>query len=264
VADQAGTVLLLLALGFKAIERASPSLRSWSALWLGIALMVAVCDFTFYPLWRCVQQLVNGALLLAVLLVTEYFGVWVPTKRKQVWAAAVLAVTAVVVLSLSVSGHLSRGPLGLLGTRVDNCRQPTDDVDILARKFYGRSDKNALILIPPTAFGFKLYSERAVVAEFKAHPFTDAGLVEWRQRMEDVLGKPITRATRAEVYWSAADALYSRRQAFALVSVAEKYRADFILSRRSWHPSLTDWEFMSQGDWVIWRTKGDGSRGERP
>ncbi len=48
--------------------------------------------------------------------------------------------------------------------------------------------RGATFVTPPYRSGFRLLAERPMVADFKDNPFTDAGLVEWRRRLEELAG----------------------------------------------------------------------------
>ena len=72
------------------------------------------------------------------------------------------------------------------------------------------------MLVPPSAYHFKLHALRSVVVDFKCFPLTDHGMIEWAKRMEAVLGIPL----RPGLEWRKSDALFSSRPASALVEVA--------------------------------------------
>ena len=75
-----------------------------------------------------------------------------------------------------------------------------------------KTPRDAVFLVPPpmSLGGFRLISERAVVVDSKVHPFGDAGLAEWYERMLfaycavlfQAVGRCIQKANGAHVGWT--------------------------------------------------------------
>ena len=124
---------------------------------------------------------------------------------------------------------------------------PLDPPGVLGRRFRDRSDKEALVLVPPTSepWSFKLHAQRAVVVDDKNIPFTDAGLKEWHRRMETVLGRPFVRDLDVAAAWRA-------RPAAELLGVAAQFGAGHILTRDEWHPELPGRRLDTEQGWTLW------------
>lgn len=50
------------------------------------------------------------------------------------------------------------------------------------------TEKNAVFITPPYLDGFRLKASRAIVVDFKAFPFSDQAMIEWRDRIYDIAG----------------------------------------------------------------------------
>lgn len=107
------------------------------------------------------------------------------------WAAR----TAVLTLTLLVVGAMSwiepRSPAFLRALQprftMDDVGGPEAEVARWARD---NTTPQAIFLVPPSMGIFRLLAERAVVVDFKAFPFQDQAMVEWRERLFDCYGKP--------------------------------------------------------------------------
>ena len=90
---------------------------------------------------------------------------------------------------------------------------------------------DAIFLVPPQETDFRLYGQRAIVVNFKHVPQLSGEIVQWQQRLLDVLGINDV-AELPQDYTRTMDALesvYENRPATALIAVAEKYDARFIV-----------------------------------
>lgn len=116
----------------------------------------------------------------------------------------------------------------------------------LAAKEY--TPKESIFLIPPAweLQAFKFHSERSVVVDFKNFPYTQNGIREWKQRMDTVLGHPIDSPFNIAT-------AYASRTEGALLSVAKKYKADYIVSKAKWHPNMSGDLVLKLGDWSLWK-----------
>lgn len=117
----------------------------------------------------------------------------------------------------------------------------------LGQRFGERSHPDALVLVPPTGevWVFKLYARRAVVVDDKGTPYTDRGLAEWKHRMDQILGVPLTPGLDVSAAWRA-------RTPEAIAATAAAYGARYVLTRDDDHPSLPGEVIDREGGWSLW------------
>jgi len=237
-------MLCLFAGGLRRLEVLSPHLRARADLAIFLLVMVGL-----YP-WASPEfPILTGLVLLLILFTPYLLERLLRSARLVTLAACSLACLSVGLLADGLMGHLPPRLERLFESKVALYRLGDDDVTKLALRFRDKSDRDALVLVPPSVPHFKLHSLRSVVVDFKCFPFTDQGMIMWAERMEAVLGIPL----RPGLEWYKSDALFSSRPAPALVEVAQHYHAQYILSRRDWHPDMPGEEVDSEGSWVIWR-----------
>lgn len=243
-----GLMLCLFACALRRLEVLAPHLRARADLAIFALVVVGLYPWTS-PELPFMHAMLTGPVLLLILF-TPYL------LERLLRSARLVTLAACSLACLSV-GLLADGLMGLLPPRLERLfersvamyRLGDDDVTKLALRFRDKSDKDALVLVPPSVPQFKLHSLRSVVVDFKCFPFTDQGMIKWAERMEAVLGIPL----RPGLEFQKSDALFSSRPAPALVEVAQRYHAQYILSRRVWHPDMPGEEVDWEGPWVIWR-----------
>jgi len=137
---------------------------------------------------------------------------------------------------------------------------PFDAVGRLGARFAVTAPKNACVLVPPggDTWTFKLYSRRAVVVDEKNFPFTARGIVEWKRRMEEVLGQSLRPGLDVVAVWQ-------QSSPDRLAAVAHRYGAQYLLTRDEWHPRLAGHREDTEEGWCLWRLDGEEpTRAERP
>jgi hypothetical protein len=150
-----------------------------------------------------------------------------------------------------IFGVFARLPNRLLATfqgRIKISEVSQGSLARLALRFGELSSKDALILIPPSRYDFRFYSQRSVVVDFKSFPFTDRGILEWEKRMEALLGQisyPLSLKN--------ADLLYRNRSSDELVNAANKFDANYILTKIDWHPDINGVVVAREGEWIIYQ-----------
>lgn len=138
--------------------------------------------------------------------------------------------------------------IGPLKPRVMIDAAPTDAPAVLGRRFRDHSEKDALVLAPPTSepWIFKLYAQRALVVDDRDIAFTDAGLREWHRRMTCILGRPFVRGIDAAAAWRA-------QSPETLRTLAAQFGAGYVLTREEWHANLPGHMVDHEQGWTLWK-----------
>jgi hypothetical protein len=99
-------------------------------------------------------------------------------------------------------------------------------------------------LSPPAHEGFRYVAQRAVVVDWKATPMLPSEVVEWHQRVQDVVGRPV-KSGRDLAGYAQLDVSRVRR-------LKGKYGFEFVLVQRGAHSRLSTLnEVFSNSHWVI-------------
>ncbi len=168
-----------------------------------------------------------------------------PTLRGLLFASATAALTVVAWFVLPASARAQLAP------RFAVEAGPVDAPGVLGARFGAASPKDALVLVPPEGdcWSFRLFAKRAVVIQTKDMPFTDRGMLEWRARLEDVVGTRLVPGIDLEKLWR-------ELPPARLVALAAKYHAGYILSCDAWHPDLPGATRIDQvGGWSLWQCR---------
>jgi len=169
---------------------------------------------------------------------------WLAHKTRLLAIAASLAV---VCAGLCAYASLMPAWPRFLAMRFAIDAQPFDAPGIFGRRLYATAQKDAVVLIPPgdEAWDFKLYARRAVVVDNKDFPFTDRGILEWKDRMDRTLGTPLVRGLDTSVAWR-------MRSPSGLSATAAHYSAGYVLTRDDWHPKLPGKRIDQEKGWSLW------------
>lgn len=254
ISHHPGLLLLLFALGLGACEKLSQHLRAKSDLWLAIIIVVGLYQLplSYSPLaWAPV--LIKGPVLFGILLMPHVLSQRFRRERTRMSVAVTLAVVMAGTLVIGISGLLPGRLNQFFAIKVAFNQVEDDEISKLAIRFRALSLKDALVLIPPSVYRFKLLSQRSVVVDFKHFPPTDRGILEWKNRFEAILGVPLNKQSFSAIGWDRSNSIYRSRLASDLVKVAQYYRADYIMSRHDWHPNLPGQEVDREGAWAIWK-----------
>jgi hypothetical protein len=257
VSHYPGLLLCIFAGALRRLEVLAPHLRTRADLAI-LALVVVGLYPWVSPAPRFVDAILRGPIMLLILCTPYLLERLLRSARPVTLAAGSLACLSVGLLAGGLMGLLPPRLERLFESRVALYRVGDDEVTRLAQRFRDESDTDTLVLVPPSVPHFKLHSQRAVVVDFKCYPLTDQGLIEWAKRMEAVLGIPL----RPGVEFRKSDAIFSSRPAPALVEVAQRYHAQYILSSDLWHPDMPGEEVDREGSWVIWRLSGGSALGD--
>jgi hypothetical protein len=253
--DWLGTVILCL-IPFSSVP---------GFLLLLAAVLLPVTETKLQPGWAKIL------LALAVLLAFQPFDPSLPARglRYGMWAAlfglqllparlmqrpgllAGLAALAVAGAAACAVGSQRPDWPAFLTERFAINARPVDAPAILGRRFGEHSAKDVLVLAPPTdePWAFKLYARRALVVDNKSSPFTERGLLEWRDRMAAVLGTLPAPDVDPVAAWR-------NRSPEAVRALAEHYGARYVLTRDDWHPFLPGRKIDQESGWSLWQLPG--------
>ncbi len=257
VSHYPGLLLVLFALGLTALTTV-PIPSKIQGIGVGIALVFSTLLFTS-SIAYIVSTILGWSILLAILLAPSLLKEFILKQKTRITVALTLAIFTSSTILLGVT-NLLPSPLNQLFNRQVAVAQLTTqkqgdkklppEIIPLAMKFKEVSTKDALIIIPPSIHKFDLLSQRSILVNFKRFPYTDRGIVEWKNRMEAVLGVPLEQVSG---FQSKFDEFYDSRSSQDLVQVAKQYQAEYILSRQDWHPDLPGRVVAQQGIWQIWQ-----------
>lgn len=170
-------------------------------------------------------------LLPALIAVALWFGkplaerFKIPLTRVQQWLGRrgvwlVLAVSAVACFRVGKSYVKSfRTESNLLN------KSPNAEKELYAW-VRANTPKDALFLTPPSIEGFRLWGERAIVADWKGSPYAPSDVLEWYHRLEDISGRPNFRK-RDDVFEG-----YANLDEKRVLKLRDKYKFDYVVIQR--------------------------------
>lgn len=135
----------------------------------------------------------------------------------------------------SLPAPLSRLAAAIQPHRFYNSAMGIENVERWAKE---NTQRDALFLIPPEVESFRTKAERAVVADWKAFPFGQSAILEWRDRMYELAGR--SRQESASRIVARAEIVNGYRQLSedALLGLADKYDVDYIVVQKPKRMSL--------------------------
>lgn len=88
-----------------------------------------------------------------------------------------------------------------------------------------RTSKDAIFLTPPDEEGFRFHCQRAIVIDWKSNPIVPAEVIEWKKRLEDVLGnQPLRKEEDLKAYANLTPAL--------LAALQRKYKVSYLVMNK--------------------------------
>ncbi|NEQ36573.1 MAG: hypothetical protein F6K40_09915 [Okeania sp. SIO3I5] len=243
-----GICFFILSLGLFFLERWNYKL---------IVFLMLLGGLIFYLLHPPIDLIVNRLFVMPGLFFVLVFpfildevDVGISLKKLMTYS---LAIATSLVFVLGLFEALPGKILEVFEQQVKFNRVPQDEVTKLALRFREISHKDDVILIPPFVSNFQFFSERAVIVDFKHFPQTDRGIKEWKNRMEDVFGVPLSDKLAV----GAMEILFPQQTGKELVNVAKKYGAEYILTRVDWHGDIKGKVLDQEGEWAIFQINSD-------
>ena len=242
-----GLIPLSLFLGFLLVVAAAlplPARKRWSAYHAVLAVAVLLAFQPFDP--SIAARGLRYGLWLA-LFVALVGTAWFAAKPGRLALA-----TALALVGLGGAARASRSPSWpvFLQDRFAVDASPTGPEGRLGARFNSNSPADTVVLTPPSenAWLFRLHARRASVVEDKDFPFTERGMLTWRDRMSRVLGKKVMPGLDLTSAWAA-------RSPAELAAIAKEFGADYILTRDVWHPQLPGVPVDRDQGWTLWRLR---------
>lgn len=241
-----GLLLILAALLLRPAAAATERSRRW-----GVALLALAVGLGFSPLQGSAPLRLAHYAPWAALFLVQLVPDWLARRPRLLWAGAGAAVVGAA--ACAYASTRPAWPVFLLD-RFAVAARPHDPPARLGARFRTYAPRDAIVLVPPVGdtWTFKLYARRADVVDAKNAPFTDRGLLEWRRRLQAVLGAPLTPGLDRVAAWRA-------RSAAALAAVARHYHAQYVLTRDRWHPVMPGRRVDADDGWSVWRLPPAGA-----
>jgi hypothetical protein len=227
--------------------------------WIFLASALILIELPLLPLAPALQ---NGILIseirkefwklvLLFSLMSPFIWEQLPTSwLKKAVIPYLFALVSSLFLLLGIIGFLPQKLLNSFQGNIKLLTTRNGDLEQLALRFRQLSHEEALVLVPPSNYSFRFYSQRSVVFDFKSFPFSDRGIEEWKTRMNVVLGSNVTSANVANV-----DSWYRDRSASDLENVARQFHASYILTNTDWHSTMNGHVVDQEGKWIIYQLK---------
>ena len=100
------------------------------------------------------------------------------------------------------------------------------ELALLGDYIRNHTSEDVTLITPPDRGEIRLIADRSIVVDFKAFPFTDQGMLEWRDRLFDLYGKPLSEGFQAARDF---DKLYHQISDSELLEIAKTYGACYAI-----------------------------------
>ncbi len=196
----------------------------------------------------CIAGIVSG---LSILPINELF-----IDRAKVHSSNRFAIACAVAGFILITSLAFFAPSQL---RVGEMRT-IDGMASLERWVQRETEPSAVFMIPPSNSRFRLASNRAIVVNFKAFPFQDDAMVEWRKRLESAGGPVPVHLSTAERL-EALDAGYEAKTPVELNDLARIYGAKYLVKRTPLPRDARQFRtvFISPDGWRVYQVVGRDS-----
>jgi len=103
------------------------------------------------------------------------------------------------------------------------------------------TQENAIFIIPPTMEDFRLRANRAVIVDWKAFPFKDSAIIEWRDRINDITNnKQNFKRYRGFNTYSQLNNDYLSLNNSYILYLKEKYNAEYLVMMKEKQLNFTE------------------------
>ena len=137
-----------------------------------------------------------------------------------------------------------RGKLGL--NPFDD--EPREMIE-LAKWCRENTSVDSLFVVPPSDSAFRLSARRSAVVSFKQVPQLNGELIEWKNRLDIVLGTDVAKLRgQMPSMLKTMDDLYRNRTPEELFDIAHRYEANYIISLRDLGPEYEQLNEYSSSD----------------
>ncbi len=197
-----------------------------------VAVLLLAGNLTFH---------VVALFALLALLALSYLGSGVRMQR----LVMSLAVVLILILIYAPASMMPRSGL-LLRLQVlrPQLELTADSEHLRSLSRYARAETSSesIFVTPPLLGKFRLLAERAIVVDFKAFPFEDQAMLEWRRRLSDVYGEVRANGFKAADEF---DENYLRIDDERLQFLQQHYGATHAVLYRT---TLTTYEVLYEDD----------------
>jgi len=131
-------------------------------------------------------------------------------------------------------------------------QQKETENDGLYEWIRGNTPNDAIFLIPPTMEDFRLRADRAIVIDWKAFPFKDSAIIEWRDRIFDV-----TNNQENNLIFQGFSSYPQLEKSYTLLNesyflyLSKKYNVEYVVINKSRELEFT--ELYSNSQYRVYR-----------
>ena len=151
---------------------------------------------------------------------------WHPEHRQAIGAAIGVFLLVFATMHLPLNVVWSAVPR-TLAANIEIHPRPRDPWQSLGRWAREHTAEEAVFITPPYLEGFRTWSDRAIVVDFKSFAFEDTGALEWFARIRDLMD--------GSVFEEGGDRIAEMRRGYAALGEREygalraKYHAEYVI-----------------------------------
>jgi hypothetical protein len=252
IVNNGAVVFWLVAVSLYFVENKKYFAIIRSRLIVSLAIVLAILLIAFNPPTTSLIDICNRIiwklvplLIISLPFLLEEFFTYSYKLPTTIYALPFISLT---VLSFGLTNILPKNISSFIQNQIAINLVNQDPITQIALKFRNLSDKNALILIPPSLTKFRFYSQRSVVFDFRSFPYTDRGIMEWKKRLIAIAGEDFYLKHSQNL-----DDFYRDLNEQELLNLAKQFNANYILTRSDWHSQLDRSVVVREREWVIYK-----------